>query len=220
MQDDAAKKPTEEKPTESPEPSGGTPPPPAGQFTPPVNSAGMFPHEPSKAAGSTTSAQPTGGSGLPKGVYVVATLNILGFVFSFFDTSQNNFWYMAVMFAGLLLAIALLLRQSWARLATAGVAGLTVVVSLVMLVTFVSLQNHIHQLKNQYNTALKNSQQQGTLTSDQQLQLDNFQATITRQESQVGRSFMFVYIKYGVTVVVMALIAWYLTRPTVREAFG
>jgi hypothetical protein len=152
------------------------------------------------------------------GVYIIAGLNLLGFVIGFFDTSQNSGIYTIAMLLDLLLAIGLLLRLEVARKFIMWLSGLILVLTAVSLIMLVGLQQRISQLKTNYETAISRIDQ-SRLTPTQKQQLDAVQAAIAVKEKQAGKAIAFTYVKLGVTGVEMLGVMIYLSRPKVKEVF-
>jgi len=155
---------------------------------------------------------------MPIGVYIIAGLNLIGFVIGFFDTSQNSGVYTIAMLLDLMLAIGLLLRLEVARKLIMWLSGLILALTVVSLIMLVGLQQRISQLKTNYDTAISRIDQ-SKLTPTQKQQLDEIQAAIAVKEKQAGKAISFTYIKLGVTGVEMLGVMIYLSRPKVKEVF-
>lgn len=155
---------------------------------------------------------------LPIGVYIIAGFILIGFVISFFDTSQNSGIYIIVMFADLLLAIGLLIRLQVARKIIIWLQALALVLSVASLFLLIGTQQRLNTLKTNYETAI-NRIDQSKLTPTQKQQLDNIQNAIVIKEKQTGKTITFSYFKLGATSVASLVVIIYLTRPKVKEVF-
>ncbi len=155
---------------------------------------------------------------LPSGIYIIAGLNLLGFITGFFDTSQTGAMYTVVMFIDLLLAIGLILRYEIARKSLLWLSGLTLIIALASIFLLAGLQQKIKQSKTDYETAISRIDQ-SRITEAQKQQLQSINTTLASQEKLAGKAITFTYIKLGVATLEAVGILIYLTRPSVKEIF-
>src|SRR5437867_3385451 len=109
---------------------------------------------------------------LPVGVYIIVAFSLVGFVISFFDSSQTSMVYTVAIFIDLLLAIGLLLRSDVARKLIIWLMGLTLVLVAASLLLLAGTQQRIQQRKADYESAIRRVDQ-NRLTLSQKQQLDN-----------------------------------------------
>lgn len=155
---------------------------------------------------------------LPKGVIVLTAIGVIAFLVSFFDTSQNSFAYTIDMFLVLVTTIGLLLRLEIARKLLTILSGVTIVLSVLLILGFVGLQSRVKDQRQRYDTAVAQLRSK-SLTTTQKQQLDDMNRQLDTLEKQVGKSIQLTYIKYGLTIVVYAGAMVYLTRPGVKQSF-
>ncbi|HUP26560.1 MAG TPA: hypothetical protein VM124_02880 [Candidatus Limnocylindrales bacterium] len=155
---------------------------------------------------------------LPTGIFVIAGLNLLGFITGFFDTSQTGAIYTVVMFINLLLAIGLVLRYEIARRSMLWLSGLTLIIAVAGIFMLGALQQKIKQSKADYETAISRIDK-NMITQTQKQQLETITATIASQEKLAGKAITLTYIKLGVATLEAVGILVYLTRPSVKGVF-
>lgn len=155
---------------------------------------------------------------VPIGVYMIVGFNLIGFVISFLDTSQNSLIYTIVIFVDLLLGIGLLLRLEVARKIITYLMGITLILSVVSIFLLASLQQKLQKTKTNYETAISQLDQ-SKLSVTQKQQLDSLQTTLATNQKQVGKVITFTYIKLGITIIETVAVIIYLTRPGVKEVF-
>lgn len=155
---------------------------------------------------------------LPKGVYVIVVFTLLGFVTGFFDASQTSAIYVVAMFVNLLLAVGLVLRLEVARKLMVWLSILLAILMVVSVLLFFGLQQRIHQLNTNYETAVSRIDP-SSLTPTQKQQLEVMSTTLAKEEKRVGRAISFTYLKLGVTALEAVAVIVYLTRPKIKEVF-
>ncbi|HTE57272.1 MAG TPA: hypothetical protein VK694_00870 [Verrucomicrobiae bacterium] len=155
---------------------------------------------------------------LPKGVIILTVIGALAFLVSFFDTSQNSIAYTIDMFLVLVTTIGLFLRLEIARKLLTVLSGVTVVLSILLIVGFVGLQSRMKVQRQRYDTAVAQLNSR-SLSTTQKQQLDDMNKQLNTLEKQVGKSMQLTYIKYGLTIVAYAGAIVYLTRPSVKQNF-
>ena len=156
---------------------------------------------------------------LPLGVYVVAALVFMGFVGSFFNTSRTSTVSGAIAVIELLLVVGLLMRKNLARMALIGVAGISIVVAVVTMVTYVNVQQGIKQDKVNYQTAVNHLNEQ-KLTEDEKRNLGTLQIEISKKQKQIGQIIVVSYGMQAAAIVESIIIIIYLTRPKVKSVFS
>jgi hypothetical protein len=155
---------------------------------------------------------------LPIGVFIVAFINLIGFVVGFFDSSQNSAILTIIMLLNLLLAIGLLMRLEIARAIMFWLEAVTLLISIVCFVLLFNLQHKMNNVRNDYNAAMSKIDQ-SQLTTVQKQQLDDLKSSISDLEKQAGKAVEFTYIKLGATTLFSAGIMVYLSRPKIKESF-
>lgn len=155
---------------------------------------------------------------LPFGVYLIASLNLLAFAVSFFDTSQTGNIYSIAMLVDLLFGVGMLLRMEWARKIYVWLSVVVIILSILSIFVLIGLQLRIKDIKANYNDSLSKIDQTHQ-TASQKKTLDTLQAQITDTEKKVGKLITFAYIKNIGTAVGTMVIVIYLTRPKVKEVF-
>jgi len=189
--------------------------PPAQQTTVPASPV-IPPTDP--YAGLTGSQMQQQKQPLPVGVYVIAGFNFLGFVASFFDSSQSSGIYTIAMLLDLLLAIGLVLRLEVARKLIVVLSGLILVLSGIGLIQLAGFQQRLQQAKTKYDNAVSRIDPT-SLTPAQQDQLQSLRDAVSAQEKKAGKAIAFTYIKLGVTAAETIAVVVYLSRPKVKEVF-
>lgn len=155
---------------------------------------------------------------LPRGIYVIAGLTLLGVISGLFDDSQTGIIYTVSMIFSLLLVFGLVFRMELARKFMVGLSIFIVIISAASLLLLASLQNKFEQGQINYEAAVSKIDQ-SRITSKQKQQLDEMSATLASQSRQVGSALIFVYFKLGFTALVQIAVIVYLTRPKVKEVF-
>lgn len=151
---------------------------------------------------------------LPKGVYVIAGLILIGFTFSFFDTSQNSFLFSIGLFMDLLLGIGLLLRMEAARKMLIIISAALLVLTTASAFLIVGFQSRMASQKAKFEAAV------GRLNKENQVSLDEFRTHITAAERQLDRDLGLIYTKLALSGIFHIAVIIYLTRPRVKEAFA
>jgi len=157
-------------------------------------------------------------SRLPTGVYIIIAANLLGFVASFFNTSENSLLYTYSMLFSLMIAVGLILRFAAVRKLYVGLAGLLVVLTIILMIGFFGLQERVDQVKANA-ASYYSSINQSLLTTAQQQELANQESTLITLEREEGKAVPFFYIYHSLIIVYAGLTVIYLTRPKVKEAF-
>jgi Tfp pilus assembly protein PilO len=122
------------------------------------------------------------------------------------------------MFLVLVATIGLLLRLELARRMLVILSGITIVLSVVLVLGFMGLQNRLKDHRQRYDTAVAQLNER-SLNATQKQQLDSLTKQLDTLEKQVGKAMQLTYIKYGLTIVAYAGAMVYLTRPGVRQSF-
>jgi hypothetical protein len=155
---------------------------------------------------------------LPKGMYVLIAIGVVGFVISFFDVSQNSLVYTIDLLLILTLTIGLFFRLEMARKLLFYLSILTVIGSMIAVVGFIGLQDRVNRAKQSSDAAIARLEGQA-LTSAQRQQLDAAKSQLDLLQKQFGKSAPFVFGKYAITIVVYSGVVIYLTRPKIKEVF-
>jgi hypothetical protein len=162
--------------------------------------------------------------GLPKGVFALILIGLAGLAIGFIDKSQHNMIFNVIVALDLLLAFGLfILRREFVHKAAMGFAMVTVIASAALVLGYMGLANSTVNAETAFIAEAKKLQGQSPtkqLTHEQQQHLDAMQLQLEAQQQAVGKDSTLVYGKYGATVVAYSLIALYLTRPKVKEAFA
>lgn len=152
------------------------------------------------------------------GIYVIVGLNLIGFLLSFFSSSQSNIIYTIAAFIDLAVAIGLLLRLEIARKIMVVLGGIVIVLYAIIIILLVVLQHRVNQLDKNANNAL-NSINQQQLTPQLQVELAEQKTTISNDQKELGKALGLTYIKFGATIIESAVVIIYLTRPKIKEQF-
>ncbi len=202
------------------QPSFAPPPTPAPVAPQPIIPAPVapasLPNDP--YAGLTGSQMQQQKQPLPVGVYVIAGFNFVGFVISFYDSSQSSGIYTVAMLFDLLLAIGLVLRLDIARKLIVGLSALILILTAVSLLQLAGFQHRLQQAKTNYDNAVSKIDPT-SLTPTQQDQLQSLRDAISAQEKKAGKAIAFTYIKLGLTAAETIVVMVYLARPKVKAAF-
>ena len=162
-------------------------------------------------------------STFPKGLIAIGVVSLVGLAVGFVDKTQNSLIYTIVLGFDVLLAIDLLVRrQEPVRKVAMGLAIATVTVSAALVLGYRGLIDNTANAETLFIAEAKKLQNQSPtkqLTDEQQQHLDAMQLQLEAQQNSVGENSTLVYGKYGVSIVVFAGVALYLTRPKVKEAF-
>jgi hypothetical protein len=211
--------PAQQQPQFAPRPQQLTPRPAPQQFTQPSTPAE------SSFSGFTRPARPEVKEkpGLPKGVFALLLFGIGGLAIGILDKSQHNMIFNIIVALDLLLAFGLLfVRKEVVRKAATGLATVTIIASAALVLAYAGLASSTVNAESAFIAEAKKLQNQSPtkqLTDEQQQHLDAMQLQLEAQQKAVGENSTLVYGKYGVTVALYALVALYLTRPKVKEAF-
>lgn len=92
---------------------------------------------------------------IPKGIYVLTGFSALGFLFSFFNTSQNGLLFTIVLLGDLMLTIGLYLRLNIIRKILIVFASLTIIVSIGLIIGLIGLQSRIDRATQAYDAAVE-----------------------------------------------------------------
>lgn len=155
-------------------------------------------------------------SPMPKGVYVIAILNLIGCIAGFISDS-NGIYSLAMVF-DLLVVCGLFLRLEAARITAVVVQMISVILTVLVIIMLIALQSRINQLDANYHQAVARINP-ATETPHQKDQIKQISAELSAKEKQVGRNIHRAYVIYGVSLVVDLGIVGYLTRPKVKQAF-
>jgi hypothetical protein len=162
-------------------------------------------------------------TGLPKGVIAVIVIAAAGLGVGLIDKSQHNMLFTTVLAFDLLLAVGLFVRKEIVHKAAVGFAIATVTVSAALALGYRGVVDNSVNAEALFIAEAQKLQNQSPtkqLTHQQQQHLDAMQLQLEAQKNAVGENSTLVYGKYGATVVLYALVALYLTRPKVKEAFA
>ncbi len=156
----------------------------------------------------------------PIGIYILFGLAIIGFTSNFFDTSEYSNYFSIAMLLDLLFAIGLLVRLEIARKIYIYLAGIIILLSIGIIILLALLQHRVAELQANLNNTINNVEQNSTtITQDQKQQLNSVRDQLNSEQKLVGKAITFSYIKYGVSILEMAGVIVYLTRPKVKEVF-
>lgn len=155
---------------------------------------------------------------LPIGIYVIVVLNLIGFVVSFFDSSQNSVVYTIVRLVYLLFAIGLLLRLEIARRLMVWLSGLALIIAVVGMIMLFSVKQQLATLKTNYEASMSHIDQT-KLTDTQKQQIQQLKAMAADKERQAGNTVSFSFLMLGATSLETVVIMAYLSRPKIKEAF-
>lgn len=157
---------------------------------------------------------------MPKGVFVIATITLIGFVASFFDSSQLSLVYTIIILLDLLLVIGLFLRMEVARKFAFWLAVTTVILNALLAGVFYMSVDRANSMEQKFIAEAKRLQSINVqMTREQQEYLDNMQKDVESANDALGKSQPFVYGKLGATIVAYCGVALYLSRPKVKESF-
>lgn len=154
---------------------------------------------------------------LPVGVYLIVALNVLGFIGSFFNTS-NSTLYIIPALVNVMAAACLLLRMDGARKVVIGLSAFTLVLCIAGFLLLAGLQQRVKQNRANYDAAIAKLEQ-GRLTPQQKEQIAAMNTEISQNEKLVGKGIRYTYVYFAVTGVISASVVVYLTRPKVKEVF-
>ncbi|MDB5184260.1 MAG: hypothetical protein JWN38_68 [Candidatus Saccharibacteria bacterium] len=155
----------------------------------------------------------------PKGIYVIAAFYLLSVVLSF-AASSGSAYYSIDLVLDLLLALGLLAKIELARIVAIVFTLLTVVISALALVGFVTVQNRYHTLNDKANASITSLENNRQLTYTQQQQLESYKATAAAQKKSLDKAYGLIYAQYVLAILGSAGVAFYLTRPGVRQVFN
>jgi hypothetical protein len=161
-------------------------------------------------------------SGYPKGIFALVALGIVALVVGLIDKSQHNMVFNTLVAIDALLAAGLFIRKELVRKAAMGLAIATVTISAALVLSYRGLTDNTVKAEALFVAEAKKLQNQSPtkqLTHEQQQHLDAMQLKLEAQQSALGKSSALVYGKYGAMVALYSLVAIYLTRPKVKEAF-
>ena len=156
---------------------------------------------------------------LHPGIYIIAAWNMIGFVLSFFGSSQTNVIYGVITFLDLLVGVGLLCRLEVARKIMLWLSAIMIILSVISLIILAGLQQRIAQSKAHYETAVSKINQQ-TLTSTERQELADIQTKLDTQEKQAGKAIGLTYFEEGAFVVEGLAVIVYLTRPKIKAVFA
>lgn len=155
----------------------------------------------------------------PVGVYIIAGINIVAFIATFFDTSQTSLIYTLDMLLCLLAAVGLVFRVEAARKVLVVLSAATIVLSIVSAFLLAGLQGRIAGSKQKYEDAVSKIDT-NTLSVSQKNQLADIKAELDAAEKKAGKAINYTYALMGFYILESAGVAIYLTRPGVRAIFS
>lgn len=156
---------------------------------------------------------------IPVGVYIIAGINIVAFIATFFDTSQTSLIYTLDMLLCLLAAVGLVFRIEAARKTLVILSVITIVLSIVSAFLLAGLQGRIAASKQKYEDAV-NKIDANTLSVSQKNQLADIKAELDAAEKKAGKAINYTYTLMGFYILESAGVAIYLTRPGVKAVFS
>jgi len=160
---------------------------------------------------------------LPKGIFAIMLVSLVGLVAGLLDKSQNSPIFTIVLGVDVLVAAGLFVRKEVVRKFALGLAIITVTMSTAMVLSYRGLADNAVAAEALFVAEAKKLQNQSPtkqLTHDQQQHLDAMQLKLEAQKMGVGKNSPIIYGKYGATIVLFAAVAVYLTRSKVKEAFA
>lgn len=156
---------------------------------------------------------------IPRGVYMIAGINMVAFVATFFDTSQTSLIYTLDMLLCLLAAIGLVFRVEAARKVLVVLSVATIVLSIVSAFLLAGVQGRIAASKQKYEDAAGKINT-SSLSVAQKDQLAAIKAELDVAEKKAGKAINYTYMLMGFYILESAGIAIYLTRPSVKAVFS
>lgn len=156
---------------------------------------------------------------LPRGVYVIAGINMVAFVATFFDTSQTSLIYTLDMLLCLLAAIGLVFRVEAARKVLVVLSIVTIVLSVVSAFLLAGVQGRIAASRQKYEDAVSKINT-NSLSVAQKNQLADIRAELDAAEKKAGKAINYTYTIMGFYILESAGIAIYLTRPGIKAVFS
>lgn len=162
-------------------------------------------------------------SSFPKGIFAVVLVSVLALVAGVLTKSQGNTIFTAVLGLNLVIALGLFLRKEPIRRAATFAALFVVMAGATLTLTYWGHVDNTVKAEKLFVTEAKKLQNQSPtkqLTHEQQQHLDAMQLSLQAKQDGVAKNSTLIYGKYGVTMVMFALIAFYLTRTKVKEAFA
>lgn len=157
-------------------------------------------------------------SRIPMGIYLIAGINMVAFIATFFDTSQTSLIYTLDMLLCLLAAIGLVFRVEAARKTLVVLSVITIVISIASAFLLAGLQGRIATSKQKYEDAVSRINTD-TLSVTQKDQLADIKAELDAAEKKAGKAINYTYALMGFYILESAGVAVYLTRPGVRAVF-
>jgi uncharacterized protein YlxP (DUF503 family) len=176
-------------------------------------------NDPYNLYGLTGSRMATQKPAIPIGIYIVAGLNVLSFIATFFDTSQTSLIYTLDMLLCLLAALGLAFRIEAARKTLIVLAGITIVLSVISAFLLANLQGRIAASKQRYETAVSKIDS-NTLSLSEKQQLATIKTDLESAEKKAGKAISYTYALMGFYILESAGVMIYLGRPRVKSVFA
>lgn len=160
----------------------------------------------------------------PIAALIILALGIGGLTFGLIDKSQHSVVFNVVVALNLLAAFGLLFfRKEPVRKAASVLAIATVTVSAALALGYRGLADSTVKAEAMFISEAKKLQNQSPtkqLTHEQQQHLDAMQLKLQAQQEAIGENSSLVYAKYGSAIAAYSIVALYLTRPKVKQAFA
>ncbi len=179
----------------------------------------MNPQDPHSLYGLTGSRMAQQKPHTPRGLYIIAGINVLGFIATFFDTSQTSLIYTLAMLLSLLTAVGLLFRLEAARKTLIVLSVITIVLAIVSAFLLAGLQGRIAASHQRYDRAISNIDTKA-LTAAEQRQLNTIQTELTDAENKAGKAITYTYSISAFYILESAGVIVYLTRPSIKTIFA
>lgn len=207
-------------PQAPPEPDVPTPAQASQTVYPAAPQPQTTPSSDSPYIGLTGSAMQEQKPPMPKGIYVISGLTVLGFVVNFFNTSSAyDFLYLLAAFINLLLVVGLLLRKDIARKALVAFATLSIVLASLNAAVMGMVRYRVHDSSVRYQNAIR-EYRNDPARREQMRAFERLEAQMAAREQELDRLLIGLAIRTGIALSLNAAIIIYLTRPRIKEYFS
>ena len=152
------------------------------------------------------------------GIYLIATLLIIGFIASFINSS-NPTYIVVINFTNILLAIGLLLRNNIIRKITIGLGVFLILTLIFETVTLIEIQHLARISTSKAEISLTNLQSNSYITPAQQTEIVNAKYTLKNDQKTLSKRYVFAYINVAAELLIYVSMIIYLTRTKVKEIF-
>jgi hypothetical protein len=155
---------------------------------------------------------------IPKGVYLIAGVNLLGFILYFFNTYEDSLLFLIAAFIDLLLAAGLLLKLEVARKIIIWFALLMVGLNIFLLFLLFGLQNKVNSDYAAYKADVSKVNM-NTLPLGEKAYLNQQEANIQALQKTETKEMKLAYIYTALYAVAGAGTVIYLNRRGVKSIF-